>query len=921
MEQIPLPEGLRSVPRAVLEEYVTSRLRQFSKLFATQLLPGASEQQVEFAYSRAVSALGTAEHHESDSYVLRFKHRCRFFGCTRKECLLCKNNPNKRCKDDDNFDECYADNQVLKSKCDSDVYIELLNAGTGQVASVPGIEVQVSVIDGESFSTASGAKSHVRELLKSDEGNTLIGSYVAGSKPDSHGRLFVKLQEGTTRLPDVHVTDKNDTFHMSGNSYGSFRLMAVAIKRDLYGNAVPLENATPAVSAKFIVKTQRALNDYRKSEYPHFKDELTKLKFIGSITAQRLREIQNHLGYDVPFNCIETVEQLKHLMLYADQNRQVENKLLDLLNMKGKHKHKWDYLREILLEKIVYDDMLHRAWYADDAMTQGLLFSCKQAQVNMDKPIGILHRLNQGGQTHLQVLTSPDPQNADLMKTWRQAAEEAWNVAGHVGWTVVQEPLELVNGAGASVVIPVPGGVPGMGLSNLANSLSPVPSAQDVLDDVPVGSSLTKRHSSGISSPHGLLSDVHPGLMRRSSAASYSQGDLPGTATSAPSAMEFQFQPSGGLGPASTMDLGAGPFQFTSQPRTSITNMVTSGQGEGAMLQDVYRASSAPNMFNVFQAAASPSGAQGQPSMAELLGSRPPVRQGRYRRMSADAGITHVQQMQVQLPPRPVTPDGLYEPGMELSFKRPRAPGLNFADEGLVEMPPQQPPEQQPLRNLHTSRVALYHQESRGRHVPRTRVSSENIGAMQGGSALHQLGGASPFEIEADLDHFLASNLPPIQNTLNFKQEVVGSAASAPLPQMSMGMSMQLPSHNQPSLNIPQPQESMTLRLSNTMQQALHIGEAGVSDQLSQAQMAQMAQALSGHAGQGLDAMQMQQRGLLHSDSDSFNKTMGRFLGRSESDSFKRLLDVSIISPTGMHPDGGFEAFLNQLQGNHPSGN
>ncbi len=54
------------------------------------------------------------------------------------------------------------------------------------------------------------------------------------------------------------------------------------------------------------VKTQRALNDYRKSEYPHYKDELTKLKFIGTITAQRLREIQNHLGYDVPFTSIET---------------------------------------------------------------------------------------------------------------------------------------------------------------------------------------------------------------------------------------------------------------------------------------------------------------------------------------------------------------------------------------------------------------------------------------------------------------------------------------------------------------------------------------------------------------------------------------------------------------------------------------
>lgn len=43
---------------------------------------------------------------------------------------------------------------------------------------------------------------------------------------------------------------------------------------------------------------------------------------------------------------------------------------------------------QILSEKIVYDDMVHRAWYADEGLTQGLLFACKQAQVNLDKPVG-----------------------------------------------------------------------------------------------------------------------------------------------------------------------------------------------------------------------------------------------------------------------------------------------------------------------------------------------------------------------------------------------------------------------------------------------------------------------------------------------------------------------------------------------------
>lgn len=52
--------------------------------------------------------------------------------------------------------------------------------------------------------------------------------------------------------------------------------------------------------------------------------------------------------------------------------------MLDLLNFKGKHKHKWDYLRDILLERVVYDDHVHRVWHSDDSMERGLVFAVKQ---------------------------------------------------------------------------------------------------------------------------------------------------------------------------------------------------------------------------------------------------------------------------------------------------------------------------------------------------------------------------------------------------------------------------------------------------------------------------------------------------------------------------------------------------------------
>lgn len=63
------------------------------------------------------------------------------------DCPLCKHNPHKTCASADNFDEAYADNQVLRARCDADVCVELYNASTGETFSAPGVEVQVSLTD------------------------------------------------------------------------------------------------------------------------------------------------------------------------------------------------------------------------------------------------------------------------------------------------------------------------------------------------------------------------------------------------------------------------------------------------------------------------------------------------------------------------------------------------------------------------------------------------------------------------------------------------------------------------------------------------------------------------------------------------------------------------------------------------------
>lgn len=61
--------------------------------------------------------------------------------------------------------------------------------------------------------------------------------------------------------------------------------------------------------------------------------------------------------------------------------RKVENKLLEMLNMRGRTKYKWDSLKQVLAEKVVYDDNNVRLWMAPDGSGAGLLFYAKQAQV------------------------------------------------------------------------------------------------------------------------------------------------------------------------------------------------------------------------------------------------------------------------------------------------------------------------------------------------------------------------------------------------------------------------------------------------------------------------------------------------------------------------------------------------------------
>lgn len=74
------------------------------------------------------------------------------------------------------------------------------------------------------------------------------------------------MQNGRAKLPDVFITDKNDTFHFNdGATTGHFRLLALAMRRDELGNPVPVEGVGPAVSNSFVVSEQQPAGASRRA--------------------------------------------------------------------------------------------------------------------------------------------------------------------------------------------------------------------------------------------------------------------------------------------------------------------------------------------------------------------------------------------------------------------------------------------------------------------------------------------------------------------------------------------------------------------------------------------------------------------------------------------------------------------------------
>lgn len=104
-------------------------------------------------------------------------------------------------------------------------------------------------------------------------------------------------QLGRAKLPGLKVDGLTEKFKQDGTGADYFRLAAVALTTDpATGLLAPAPGVAHAVSPRFVVKTQRAYNDYRKDPYPHYKSPITRLGNIGAVSLKRLKDCRTHLG-------------------------------------------------------------------------------------------------------------------------------------------------------------------------------------------------------------------------------------------------------------------------------------------------------------------------------------------------------------------------------------------------------------------------------------------------------------------------------------------------------------------------------------------------------------------------------------------------------------------------------------------------
>lgn len=234
-----------------------------------------------------------------------------------------------------------------------------------------------------------------------------------------------------------------------------------------------------AMSEDFVVATRRTKTS-RKIDVPNIDDTIGKLMHMGKETVKKLADLQGSAAQigiqlqNLPKNSIEKVGEFKQLMVMAEADGHLRQKLQNTLKMSSE---KWSEARDHAMRAVVSDSRM-RIWYVgfpgsntvpplhatrgSDAV--GLFFTCKLGVMDLDRPVGLLlHKKKErkrilpenpstshtGGAPafitmntdalitmEAVMMAQQTPQQRLQVALLHPAAVASWKQPGHPGWAI-----------------------------------------------------------------------------------------------------------------------------------------------------------------------------------------------------------------------------------------------------------------------------------------------------------------------------------------------------------------------------------------------------------------------------------------------------------------------------------------------------
>lgn len=145
----------------------------------------------------------------------------------------------------------------------------------------------------------------------------------------------------------------------------------------------------------------------------------------------------------MPDNCVESVGAFRRLALLAEGDGHLRQKLQAVLKLS---KEKWDDARDHALRAVVADSRM-RIWYSSEegensgsggsrqanTAADGLLFAARLGDVDLDRPVGVLHRkkdaanASSGGDALEATLAAQQtPAQREAVRALRPRAAASW---------------------------------------------------------------------------------------------------------------------------------------------------------------------------------------------------------------------------------------------------------------------------------------------------------------------------------------------------------------------------------------------------------------------------------------------------------------------------------------------------------------